>query len=132
MDTITSPSDRSPIMRLSVYEAGKYRYIVGMTVVAAVLLSLVAATGYLLMLGDDRYKLSFAFAVALGVAFASLKTAHGSQRRAFARAASSVIPSPAPAASLALVDPVQEATFVDGLRQIKVPLGEAFDVLVDF
>ncbi len=108
----------------SVYEAGKFRFTFGIGGVAAVLLSLVAVTGYFLMMGDSWYKVVFAQASILGIAFICLKTARGSQRRAFARA-TSVVPSPAPAAA---ARPVQEAWFVH--KGERVPLGEAFDRLL--
>jgi len=117
--------DWSPRMsNKSVYETGKFRFTLGMIGVAAVLLSLVAVTGYFLMIGDSWYKMVFAQAVILGIAYVLLKTARGSQRRAFARVTSGV-PSPAPAAA---VRPVQEAWFVH--KGERVPLGEAFDRLL--
>lgn len=110
-------------MSKSAYEAGKFLFNFGMTVVAAVLLSLVVATGYYLMTGSGLYKVTFALAVVHGLAFAALKAARGSQRRVLARA-SSVVPSPAPPPAR----PVHEASFVH--KGERVPLGEAFDRLL--
>lgn len=115
-------------MTMSVYEAGRYRFIFGMVVVAAVLLSLVVATGYLLIVGENWYKVTFASAVVTALAFGSLKAARGSQCRAFARASSTVL-SPAPAPGPRLVEPVHEASFVH--KGVQVPLGEAFDLLLE-
>jgi hypothetical protein len=111
-------------MSKSMYEIGKNRFAFGMIGVAAVLLSLVAVTGYFLMTGDSWYKAVSAQAVILSLAFICLKTARGSQRRAVARAAS-VVPSPAPLPAR-LVH--REASFVH--KGVRMPLGEAFDQLL--
>jgi hypothetical protein len=112
-------------MSKSVYEIGKNRFAFGMIGVAAVLLSLVAVTGYFLMTGDSWYKLVFALVVILGLAFICLKTARGSQRRAVARA-TSIVPSPAPPPARPPVK--REASFVH--KGVRMPLGEAFDQLL--
>lgn len=107
----------------SVYETGKFRFTFGIGGVAAVLLTLVVVTGYYLMMGSSWYKVMFAQAIVLGLALICLKTARGSQRRAFARV-TSVVPSPAPP----LARPVHEASFVH--KGVRKPLGESFDLLL--
>jgi len=109
-------------MSKSAYEADRFVHIVRVVAVAAVLLSLVAATGYYLMMGGIGYKMVLAVVLTDLVAFIALKTARGSQRRARARAASVTRSAPP------LVRPVQEATYTDSLRGVKVPLGDALGV----
>lgn len=123
MDTFTSPIRSESIMSKSAYEADRFFNIVRVVAASAVLLSLVAAIGYFLMTGGIGSKVVIAMAVTDTVAIVALKTARGSQRRARARAAS-ITPTAPPAA----VRPVREATYTDGLRGIKVPLGEALGI----
>lgn len=115
--------DWSPSMsNKSVYETGKFRFTFGLIGVAAVLLTLVAATGILMMMGSRWYKVVLVQALILGLAFVLLKTARGSQRRAFARAASVTRSAPP------LIRPVHEASFVH--KGVRMPLGESFDLLL--
>ena len=108
------------------YDTDKYLYNSGVTVMAAVLLFAVASTGYLLMTGDGMtYQI---FAMTLVSLFALIcfvaSLARGSQSCKPARA-SSVPPSAPEQQPLRLVPPVQEATYVDQLHDIRLPFDEA-------
>ena len=115
------------------YEADKYLKIFGTTVMAAVLLLLVAATGYFLFedngWSSDKMVLTCGALALLVIAFLiAMLTAHGSQQQP-ARTIAAEVPLPAPLSVIPL-QPVHEATYIDGLHDVRLPLGEAFDLLV--